>query len=116
MMQMSTQPSPFAEGHLTEATAAEEESAEESASTLEDLQTDLGETLITSERTDNQEDLNNAGALTMAQKMLKQSPIYLSLTKTAGSSREIASYVGTSCHVLLCSARLTALKIHLPSL
>ena len=44
---------PVAEGHLTGASALEDESVEENVSTVEDLQTDLGDALIGSERTVN---------------------------------------------------------------
>jgi len=54
---------PVAEGHLTEAAASEDESAEENVSNVEDLQTDIAETLISSERPENHKDLNNAGGV-----------------------------------------------------
>ena len=52
-----------AAGHLSEATPSEDESSEETVSNVEDLQTDIVERLVSSERPDNHKDLNNAGGV-----------------------------------------------------
>ncbi len=58
---------PVADGRLDEAVASnDEESSVELVNAVEDLQTDLGETLLSSERSENHEDLdpaNNAGGV-----------------------------------------------------
>ena len=94
-------------------TASEDESSEETVSNVEDLQTDIVETPISSERPDDHKNLNNAGALTSTQKTPTQSPASLSLTKTAGPSRATTSCASISCRALLCSVHSTAPKIHL---
>ena len=79
---------------------------------MDDLQTDLGETLLSSQRDDNHGDLNNAGAL-MVHTMMRRSQASKPVTGIVGPSRAITSYVGIPCRVPLCSVRLAALMTHL---
>ena len=52
---------PVADGLLKEALASEDESSEEFISVIDDLQTEIGETLMSSERPTNDNHLDNAG-------------------------------------------------------
>ena len=92
---------PVADDRLDATVASnDEESSVGLINSVEDLQTDLGESFLSSERSENHEDLDpadNAGALVVGrQTSKKESQQAVILTKIVGSSRAITSPAGTA--------------------
>ena len=93
---------PVADGRLDETAASnDEEPSEELINPLEDLQTDLGETFLSSERAGNHEDLdpNNAGGVGSRETDVEDGePAGRDPNQDRCSSRAFTSSVGTPSH------------------